>query len=254
MTYMHIHMPDALKHHVLTVVCDTEDVKVYKMHRPGDSAYRVQITFSPEGIAIQGDVGLGPNQGGICTMTGGYGVGWFGREQSEGYLCSKFMVKQWQRRVVTRDLRAYQRDALAELQDATDGGADEEEIEGLKEVSDAWSHLVSFWDEDDTSDKELHEEGSQRIPDFWDYGIGMDYPLADAGWLVAIQQRFAALYAETRERKHYLMVWHHNGFEDYPGCTWGKDEADARGNTTDTDHYEFREINPDECPSCKRAT
>jgi len=202
MTYIDPHMPEALARHELTVVLDTEKVKVFRMARPNESAYRVQITFTPEGIALQGDIGFGAAQNGICSR-GGYGVGWFGRQQSEGYLCSKFLSKCWQRGAVERDLRSWLTQAEETLADAI--AEEEKELEEGETIDpadfteeqgevNAWKALLDFWG-DETSDKELYEEGSGYFQDFWDYSIGHDYPLSDAGWLCAVQQRFAELFA-----------------------------------------------------------
>jgi hypothetical protein len=209
MTYVDPHMVQALSRHVLTVFLDTEQVRVYRMARPNDSAFRVQITCTPEGIAIQGDIGLGPNQHGICSPPG-YGPGWFGRRQSEGYLCSKFLAKTWQRRVVTTDLARWLDDARNELRDTIDrevqcrpdetreeilADTDFNDVEGTVR---SWEEIQAAWNEDETSEGELYEIGSEHFTDFWDYSIGTDYPLADAGWLCAIQRRFAELYTEMQ--------------------------------------------------------
>jgi len=266
-SYIQPHMTEALVNHVLVVLLDTAEVKVFKMEIPGDSAYRVQLTFTPEGIAIQGDIGLGAGQNGICSRMG-YAAAWFGRRVlTEDYLCSKFLAKEWQRRIVGRDLRSYLTDAEATYQQARESEADyledDEDVEAVLAETDfsdelkdivSWKEIIAVWDEDETSDKELHDAGSQRVSDFEDYEIGRDYPLADAGWLCAIQTRFVAMWADHTRRDHFLMVWMNQGKEEYPGCTWGRDEATARAETEDTDHYEFRKTAAADCPVCLEET
>jgi hypothetical protein len=201
-TYITPYMAPSLEHHVLTCLLDTDEVKVYRMARLDDSAYRVQLTFSPEGIAIQGDVGLGAAQNGICSRLG-KGLGWFRGKLSEDYLCSKFMSKTWQHEAVGRDLQARLSDAEGEFKRAWDEAQAEQDDDDplapadLEEHKDAenWKALIADFG-DETSEKELHTAGSALFTDFWDYGTGMDYPLADAGWLCAIQQRFAALVSD----------------------------------------------------------
>jgi len=264
MNYLKPHMTKALRKHVLTVLLDTENVKVFHMARPNHSEFRVQITFTPGGITIQGDVGLGDAQNGICSRLG-YGLEWFIRQQGEStYLCEKFLHKCWQREVVTHDLDSWVVQAREELETSVkeimgaDGMTHEEalnEARSERETLAAWEEIRAAWG-DETSEKEIHEVGSDLITDFWDYSVGYDYPLADAGWLMAIQQRFAELFAEANQPpKHFLMIWKvadgHGGHEEYLGCTMARDEAEARANTTDTDHYEFREIDPAKCPVCQ---
>jgi hypothetical protein len=203
-TYITRHMAPSLERHELTCILDTDEVKVYRMARPNDSAYRVQLTFSPEGTAIQGDVGLGAAQNGICSNLG-YGLKWFVRQRGEStYLCEKFLSKTWQREVVTRDLASWLSEAQGELDTAIKAMMTEDELtreEALEEAEDerenlaAWTKIQDAWD-DETSEKELHEVASALLTDFWDYSIGYDYPLSDAGWLMAIQQRFAALMSD----------------------------------------------------------
>ncbi|MDB4278266.1 hypothetical protein N9917_01550 [Deltaproteobacteria bacterium] len=211
MTYIKPHMAPSLERHELTVLLDTEEVKVYRMARPNDSAYRVQLTFTPEGIAIQGDVGLGAAQNGICSRLG-KGLGWFRGRLSEDYLCSKFLSKTWQREVVTRGLDSWLSDTQGELETAIKEMMAEDELtreEALEEAKDerenvaAWTKIRAAWG-DETSEKEMYEVGSGLLTDFWDYSLGYDYPLADAGWLCVIQQRFAALLSDLNTPKRQV--------------------------------------------------
>lgn len=172
MSYVKHHMTRALSRHRLEQVSEN----VWRMRRPDSMGFRVLLTFNEEGIVIQGDIGLGEAQNGICSR-GGYGIGWFGKTLSEDYLCSKFLSKTWQREVAREDIERWIEQA-----------EDDEDRSNWKKLLEALG--------DETSEKELYEEGSDLFLDFWDYGVGTDYPVADAGWLCVIQLRFAVLYRE----------------------------------------------------------
>jgi hypothetical protein len=204
-------MREALANHELKCIAEDGKVQVWSMRRPNDSAFRVQVSFSPEGIAIQGDIGFGPNQGGICSDMG-YGLNWFGCKKSESYLCEKFLREIWQPRVAKRDIADRLKQAredfekavpviIEEYIDLYGGEVDEAEVRsdptewGLddehKEVE-GWKALYSWSEEDGPA--RLAELGSEHFEDFWDYGIGQDFPISDAAWLCAVQQRFVELY------------------------------------------------------------
>jgi hypothetical protein len=82
-TYIKPHMRKAFADHKLRVVCDTEDVKVFLMHREGTGIMRTQLAFTPEGIHITGDVCLGRDNSGIGT-THHKPLGWFAQPQARG--------------------------------------------------------------------------------------------------------------------------------------------------------------------------
>lgn len=141
------------------------------------------ITFTAEGIVIQGD--LTPGQNGVISVCG-YCLAWFADRKSEDYLCEKFLRKEFVPELALRSFRErvlmYRRDGsipkdrAREAFDwiASSGG------DGMP----AEEFFEAYW-------------GCFRdSPD----GCGYGYNPADAGWLCAIQQRFAALYAEMKER------------------------------------------------------
>lgn len=192
MTYVKPHMSTVLAKHQLECV----SLGVWRMRRPSSMDYRVLFTFNEEGIVIQGDIGLGEAQNGICSR-GGYGIEWFGSPKSEDYLCSKFLSKRWQLEAAKEDLDRWIRDATSELAQARLEG-DPDFTEDARKTLDHWKKLRDDVG-DETTAAELYDAGSDLFTDFWDYGIGMDYPLADAGWLCAIQQRFAVLYQAQRK-------------------------------------------------------
>lgn len=187
-----------LEHHVLDRVAKAEGVEVWTMRRPNDSAYRVQVTFTREGICIQGDISLGEGGHGICSAIG-YAQGWFTGygKLSEDDLLSKFMEKRWCPSTVQAELDAHAKQAAEDAKPDDEGNTDELEV---KQAA-AWATLAEEWNEDEYGVHWLHERaGDLGITDFWDYGIGHTYDPTVAPWLVAIQQRFAELYAEIGAR------------------------------------------------------
>lgn len=216
MTYVKPHMTQALAKHTLEKVSEG----VWRMRRPGGSDYRVLLTFNEEGIVLQGDIGLGPAQNGICSR-GGYGIGWFGKPLSEDYLCSKFLSKHWQLEVAKTDIESWVQDARAELdrvkKEEADSRSEDDPEEPDEDCFKEEEKTLNSWLAiqasigDETSAEELYEEGSRHFDDFWDYGVGHDYNIADAGWLCAIQQRFATLYGEVlRQMLPEIVITDHD--------------------------------------------
>lgn len=202
MSYVKPHMTQALSKHALEHVSEG----VWRMRRDFRTDYRVLITFNDEGIVIQGDIGLGPSQNGICSRAG-YGVGWFGKPLSEDYLCSKFLSKRWQLEAAQADIEQWILQAQHELDESkrveVEGVPEEDHAETLADADFSYEEKnLANWKKlresvnEETSSKELYDEGSDLFTDFWDYEVGHDYDLADAGWLCALQQRFAVLYQE----------------------------------------------------------
>lgn len=73
--------------HVLQPPVILGDVEVYTMKRPDSRSYLTQITFTPEGIALQGDVRFGNTTGLLCA---GYNRAWFEKSLSWDYIAGKF--------------------------------------------------------------------------------------------------------------------------------------------------------------------
>lgn len=206
------HMREALANHELKCIAEDGKVQVWTLRRPNEGAFRVQVTFSPEGIAIQGDIGFGPNQGGVCSDMG-YGLNWFGSPKSESYLCEKFLRQTWQAKVAVQDIQKHLKESEAffekamqeVLQEAIDLQEECSREQILKDpMAPEWGlrneakdvagwKALRAWNEEDGSTR-LYELGSEHFTDFWDYDIGQDYPTSDAAWLCAVQQRFVELY------------------------------------------------------------
>lgn len=173
---IHPFMETSLANHVLEPVVETAKVQVYKMFRPGSRAYLVQISFTPEGIAIQGDIGFGANQGGVCS-TGGYGRGWFAKPLAEGYLAEKFLARAWH-----ADL------ALEEVADWLDLDSDVSHGEGLRELAEK---LKSGGID---NEYDLYQFISTELPDYLDQIPGYGRDPGETGWLAAVHKRFVQLW------------------------------------------------------------
>jgi hypothetical protein len=92
----------SLENHVLELV-QYGVVTAYYLKEPGQGRMMsTLVTFSPEGITLSGD--LTPNRSGLVSSYG-YGIGWFGSEKSEGYLCEKFLDKGFVPEVAADELR-----------------------------------------------------------------------------------------------------------------------------------------------------
>ncbi len=78
--------------HVLEVVCDIGRVKVYNLRRPGTRNMLVQLSFTPEGIAIQGD--FTPEETATCSKRS-QSLEWFCGILGIDYLAEKFLSKGW---------------------------------------------------------------------------------------------------------------------------------------------------------------
>lgn len=185
MTYIEHHMREALAEHVLCPVLDSGNFKAFYLKRVGEGRMMsTLIVFTPEGIVLQGDLTPGRN-GNVSTL--GYGVGWFSGQLSEGYLCEKFLTKVF--------VPAYAEEGL---KDEVIRQRREREIDKAK-ARDLWDSMpgeiedftgptetYNFWTDD------LGNEDGDGCP-------GYGYEPGEAGWLCAIQQRFAALYNATAQ-------------------------------------------------------
>lgn len=197
-SYVMPHMRKAFETHKLDCFCDTPDVKVFDLRRPGTRNMCVQLAFTPEGIHLTGDLSLGRDQSGIGTVLH-KSLGWFSGELSEGYLCSKFLTKQFQQEEAVENAR-FTADHYAEM---VNDPTWEDEREQNKELAGKWLAFAVALErcDDDASALQCANEHYYEMddPDAFE-GLGYDYPRADAGWLCIIQQTFARLYAEQQEK------------------------------------------------------
>ena len=193
--YLKQHMVDALKDHVLEEIPSGERLRVFEMHRPGSHFYFLQIVFSPSGIVLMGDLTIGGRRG---IVGDAYPLDWFAGKLEEDYLCSKFLHEEWQREVAIKWVRSHIKDIEA--------GEHDDVVEKRVRfpsvpIEEKRRDHIAVWEELErdlaacsvedaiTFGGELQHRGY----DFDDLP-GMDYPLADAGWLVAVQKKFSELY------------------------------------------------------------
>lgn len=150
---------------------------------PGVGAYHMCVGEFAGRLVVTGDVRLGGNGYGLVSANG-YGIGWFANRQSEGYLCEKFLDKEWQWDAAVESIR------WLIGQDSEDGEGwwveHAAELEAYM-ADPGWGHNdePNYWEYDDFLTS-LGADGSEGLP-------GMDYPRVQAGWLCAIQQRFREL-------------------------------------------------------------
>jgi hypothetical protein len=164
-------MKESLKDHVLTLVQEGE-VTAYYLGKKGTRMMSCLLLFTPEGIAIMGD--LTPQLHGSVSVYG-YGIGWFSKHLSEGYLCEKFLRERFVPELAEKELRdpeGYWREELS------------------PEVSDRIADDLC-----DHGQEWLYEELLDAGVDCSDGIPGFGYDPAEAGWLCAIQQRFSELYS-----------------------------------------------------------
>lgn len=198
MTYIQPHMRTSLEGHQLKCLCYTESVKVFLLHRPNTGIMRVQLSFTPEGIHLTGDVCLGRDLSGIGTQHF-KPLGWFANPdlgKSYGYLCEKFLYKQFQQEKAVEDAR-FNAEHYASM--AADETWDDEERQTYRTLAGSWLQfaveLQRCNDDVDAQHCAYGYYGELDDPDAFE-GLGMDYPREDAGWLCAIQEKFAELFAK----------------------------------------------------------
>ena len=190
MTYIDPYMEHELDHHKLFPV-EAGSMKAFylaapKVGDPGKMGSRINsalIIFSPEGIILCGD--LCPEAGGNAVASVfGYGLGWFAGLLGGDYLCSKFLSRE---HVPKRAL-----ECVKSILSEKDMSEEQRKVlqEALEEDPDAEGcHFA-------TLDRFANLMSKAGLYDYITDGCGMDYNPRDASILCAIQQRFAAAYAE----------------------------------------------------------
>jgi hypothetical protein len=174
-------MRESLKNHVLELLSQTETVSAWYLKRPGKTRMMATlITFTPEGIVLQGD--LTPGQNGNVSV-GGYGIGWFSGDKSEDYLCEKFLTKEF----VPELAIEYFKDQIFRWRREDPNGNFSKE-----QAREAWDDIVTLERNQEVYSHTFYELYSETFNDTPECGYG--YNLGEAGWLCAIQQKFAELY------------------------------------------------------------
>ncbi len=182
MSYVTKEMLESFAEHKLICEYETGAFSVYRLVRLGTRVMSVQLSFSPEGTAIQGD--LTPERNGSVSVFG-CGQDWFTLQTPEGYLCEKFLTEKWLPSI-----------AVAELLDS-DGpwlvDRDTEQQEHIKDLSLAV-------DGGDVGVEEFRTSLTEVCGDLYDELPGYRYDPDEAGWLCAIQQTFRRLYWARMEK------------------------------------------------------
>lgn len=179
---------ETLERHVLDVHVDTPQLKAWYLRDPRREVGRinsVMILGTREGIVITGD--LCPGVNGALNACG-YDVDWFAGKLSEDYLCSKFLRRTFVPEQGAAELR---RRIVERRRDGSDYISKTVARETFDAVSNAekWHEL---------SAERAYAIATDADIEFDSLGYGWD-PV-EAGWLCAIQQRFAALYRASQER------------------------------------------------------
>ncbi len=182
--WIHPHMRESLKDHVLETVVETEKVQAYYLKKPGDGRMMsTLILFTPEGIVLQGDLTLGRN-GNVSTL--GHGRRWFSGDLSGSYLCEKFLHRVFVPAYAIEGLR------YEILQQRRQGDITKERAREL------WRDCPTISDD---------FRGPQETYDFWTDDLrnrdgdgcpGYGYEPGEAGRLCVIQQKFAELYSGSK--------------------------------------------------------
>lgn len=195
MSFVTPQMRESLARHVLVPALDSGKFEAFLMKRPGEGRIMsTMIVFTPEGIVITGDLCPRAGTRGIVSDAG-YGTGWFRGRLSERYLCEKFLTDEWQLGLAASELRE-------EIGDLRDEDGFDIYVQKLETIAEMLEH------ETIDSGQDLHDHLNNAGYETADGIPGMDYNLADAGWLCAIQQRFAELYNERVARK---VAWQTHG-------------------------------------------
>ena len=177
-TYVTDQMRAAMANHVLELVAQTDKITAYYLKRPGERMGSTLLVFTPEGIAIMGD--RVPKGNGSVSVFG-VDLRWFAVKKSEDYLCEKFLQTTW---VCDR--------AIAELRDP-EGEWRHDQCQVTLDYLDV---IIEDLESGERSEEWLYNE----LGDAFDLSEGVPgsncYDPNEAGWLYAIQQRFAELYGE----------------------------------------------------------
>ncbi len=195
--YLEPHMVDSLKDHVLTRLASTELVDHWKLSAPKGSAQAgllwVHIMFTPIGIVIGGDLMGRGVIGRLDVKT--YDAAWLAALPSADYLCSKFLEKVWQREAAARWCRRHANEIRQGELDPS------HPITMSVESWRAWRfrHFMGLAADLEGLAVETREQFVLALREL-DYETagdeppGTDYPLAEAGWLFAIQRKFSEEY------------------------------------------------------------
>lgn len=161
--------------HILTVELDTPEYKAYMLRaKPGERINGVLLLFCPEGIVITGD--HSPDTCG-CVTSRYHGLEWFCSSMDGEYLCGKFLPKVW--------VPEYAAQCLSEYAEESDQNK-EEMLDLARRIVREGMSMFDFYDEMKDIDYSYLTDGGST---------GYTYDWVVRTKLVAIQRRFAELYA-----------------------------------------------------------
>lgn len=138
------------------------------------------IPFTVEGIVLQGPLVLGIEAKGMVSESKKT-LDWFHSELTEDEVCEAFLHQRWQYTVAERDLRV-----LAGREQYSPG-----KQEFLRGLADRIARC-----EGDRNSLTLTLRTTGGIDFVLAGQVGVDYPMPEAGWLCAIQRRFAIYWRE----------------------------------------------------------
>ena len=164
------------KEHGLTVLAETDKILCVRIGKPNTRINSTQITFTPEGITIQGD--WCPCGNGVCS-TFGYDQDWFAKGLSWSYLAEKFLAREFVDEAAIDDLQ----------QRMDDGGMEPNRLFEAKELME---RLVEGCSEYRDTYAEFCYAHSG------DPG-GYDYNITAVCQLQVIQETFARLWSARSE-------------------------------------------------------
>lgn len=185
-TYVNEAQRETLEHHVLDVHVDTQQLKAWYLRDPRREVGRinsVMILATREGIVITGD--LCPGVNGALNACG-YDIEWFARcrTSDEGYVCSKFLRRTFVPEIGAPELRR------RIVEHRRSAGI------GKETARDAYDEAGSALDFRELSAERAYDIACRADIEF--DSLGYDWDPVEAGWLCAIQQRFATLYNASK--------------------------------------------------------
>ncbi len=202
-------MRSALAAHVLSVVANGPDVTIYRLGPDRDTGMgvtRLVFTHKPRQIVITGDLHPGVDNGVVGTA--GYGAGWFSQQLSEDYLCEKFLrrghvpekAREWmidhalqlldESRVSSEQIAEQDFESPQSVMNADDAERFTKIDEALEAIEDAWHEYTADVARSAEAFYEFYCDVTNDSPD----GENIGYDPSEAGWLCAIQQRFAEIF------------------------------------------------------------
>jgi hypothetical protein len=190
MTYVTNQMRKELSNHRLRRIQKGEITAFYLEDPKQGRMMSTLILFTPEGIALMGDLTPGRH---AAVSSFGYDRRWFANKSSEDYLCEKFLDRKYLPDKAVKELL----DPDGGWRDWDIGSIDEddqkptrymERLQSLDEIADDCLNHDYEW-----LDEQLSDIGFEV-----DEPVGWGYDQNEAGWLCAIQQRFRELYWDIK--------------------------------------------------------